>query len=260
MGKTQRIFAVVFFISTLLLSRSSHFVRPVFASDDGICKLNQGDFDKIESIKNDPALDYFGEIKLELQLRKNLLKNVLRCAINDANDLRTATHKIRLNDQDAINLRSLFANQLDNVVSYYQTQESKIDDLGLQGSKDFAKNLELWRDGNYKQVAKMATNFLIWGKNQEIIETAQARVNQIGRSVTLLSLVYKEDIGGLWREVDDNFSEAKKFNQQVKNDLRFATPNDALATIKSSLDSLSKTYEKLSELVNAINQALAIPS
>lgn len=251
----KKLFAVVFFTSMLFLGATS-----AYASGNEKCGPSKRDFDKLESVKNDYSLDYVDEIKMELQLRKKILGDVLGCAVQEAATLKTNVDGIGLEDRDSINLQSQFANQLDNAINYYRTEQAKIDDLGLQGSKDFAKNLELWRGGNYTQVSEMATNFLIWGKNQKILETAKARVDQIGRNVTLLSLVYNEEIKDLWKEVDINFSEAKKFNEQAKNDLGFRTPDDALAHIKSSLDSLSKTYEKLSDLVSAINKAFAIPS
>lgn len=244
--------AVLFFILTLFTTQSA-------SAQNEECNLGQGDFEKLQSVTHDSSLGYFDKIKRELQIRKELLRATLHCAVSDAEDIKTGLDKVTLNDQGAANLQSQFANQLDNAIGYYKIQESKIGDLGLQGSKDFAKNLESWREGNYTQMAQMATHFLIWAKNQVLMETAQARMDQTSQSVTLLKLVYNEEIQNLWKKADGSFFEAKRLNQEARSDLMTKTPDEALAAIKASLDSLSKTYERLSEVVSAINKALALP-
>lgn len=243
----------VFFILAL------DFASALPARAETDCKLSQSDFDKLGSIQNDSSLSYVNAIKLELQLRKVILKNVMSCAISEATTLKTSIDKKTLSDRDALNLQSQLSNQMDNAVNYYKTQESHVDDLGLQGSKDFSKNLESWRNGNYKQPALMAKNFLIWSENQALFETAQSRVDQIGQSVNFLRLVYNQDIQNLWNDAEAQFTEAKNLNQESRSDLTSVSPNEALTTIKSSLDFLAKTYKKLSLLVNAIHQSLSLP-
>ena len=223
------------------------------------CSLTKADFDNLESIQKDYSLEYSTEIKLELATRKELLRKVLACATEDATSLNANINKTKLDDPEAASLQSQLSNQLDNAINYYKTQGTKVDDLGIQGSKDFAVNLSQWREGNYKTIAQRANNFAIWSENRQIFKTAQTRANQISQSVTLLRLVYDGNVQNQWVEADAQFTDAKKMDQKARGSMMSETPDVALISIKASLDSLAKTYEKMALVINTINKELALP-
>lgn len=250
---TKKHVAAVLFCAAALVARTD----TVRAADCGVDKKN---FDKLASIENDPSLGYAAAVKLELGIRKNILHMIVRCAVDEASGLKNRIDGASLAEPAAVAVRSKLGNELDNAVNYYRTQEAKIDDLGLQGSKDFSGNLEAWRMGNYELVKETGNNFLIWADDQAIFETAEGRMDQLTQTVTLLKFAYVEEVQNLWHDAENQFAEAKRLNKKSGDDLMTASPDEALATIKSSLDALSKTYEKLSDLITAINKQLAIPN
>lgn len=219
------------------------------------CGLNRSKLDELKSIQDNTDLDYAQRIRTELQTRKALLQETVGCSIKEAVAVKSNLSKSAADDPEAKTLEAQFTSRLDDAVNYYELQKSKIDDLGLQGSRDFARGFKDWRDGNYKPAAKLASDFIIWAQNQELMQAAQNRLNQIESAVNILKLVYNEDIQNLWRSANRNFDEAREANLEAKLGLRASSPDDALNSIKSSLTALSKTYSSLFDLFSLINNS-----
>ena len=160
-------------------------------------------------------------------------------------------------DPEIQSLRTKLADRLEGGINYYELQKSKINDLGLLGSRDFARSLADWREGNYKPAAKAAQNLVIWSRNQTILETAQKRIDQVSRTANLLKLVDNDEIQNIWTGAQDNFKAAVEANQKAKILLRANDNQDlTLSAIHSSLAALSKTYQKFFELNEALNKVL----
>ena len=165
----------------------------VFAADSApSCNLSQDKFDAIKNIENDTSLAYLQKIKDELAIRKQLLTETVDCAISEAEYAKAGVDGISSKDLDVLKLRSQYSGQLNDAVDYYKLQESKISDLGLQGSKDFAANLAGWRASNYEPLAERANN-LILSYNRPA--TAWARSNRQWSSLTLLAIIICRSYG-----------------------------------------------------------------
>jgi hypothetical protein len=222
----------------------------------GACDLMRTQFASLASAQGGDT-DYSEQTGKELALRKKLLSQVLDCAMAEADNLQLRIGNLSLNDADAKKIQSQLSDQLGNAINYYAIQKSKIGDLGLQGSKNFAADLKTWRTGNYELSAKRASNFIIWAGNQALIEAAKNRINQIGQSVSLLKIVDNQKIQNAWDGAVSNFNEALKANDSAKQIfLAFGSPEDSLTSIKISLESLSATYQKFSDTISDINKAL----
>jgi hypothetical protein len=244
-------FVVVIFTAVAAFSPSA------FAADQPACNLSQDKFDELKAVENNASLNYLDEIREELSIRKQLLGETVDCAIEEADNLKINLNNTSVNDPMMQNLKKRFMDQIDSAENYFTLQKSKIGDLGLQGSKDFAKNFSDWRDGNYKPSAENAGNLIIWAGNQNLIQSARTRINQISNAVTLLKIVDNDEIQNLWNDAQTNFSDALKENQAAANSLLvFAQPEEPSAHIKSSLNSLSLTYKNFLDLVGTINKSL----
>lgn len=231
----------------------------VLAAEEETCRLDQAKFNELKTVQSNPLLDPFARIKAELKIRRELLTNTIDCATEEARELQSSFNDVETNNLAVKALQTQFSPWFTDTIAYYKLQKAKIGDLGLKGSRDFARNLKVWRDGNYKPTAKIVSNFIIWAQNQDLIEIAQNRINQIGRTIDFLGLAGNTEIQKLWREVGEEFKDALEFNEGAKESLRvYSSPDDSSEAIKSSLKSLAATYQKLFDVIDAINQTLAL--
>ncbi len=231
--------------------------KPVLAADaPQQCTLSQDKFDELAAIQNDSSLDYLTEMKKELAVRKELLGETMDCAIEEVTSVKTDLSGVTVSDPAIQHLESQLMSQLDNAENYLTLQKSKINDLGLQGSKDFAKVIGEWRDGNYKPAAQNANNLIIWANNQALFQSAQTRINQVSATMALLKIVDNDEIQNLWNEAQVNFGSALKENETAETDLgTFAPPDESSNHIKSSLDFLSSTYKNLLDISGMISKS-----
>ena len=248
----KRIFitlSVAFAAFACLATRASAAVAP--------CAIGGNKFDKLKTIANDPALDSGTKIREALALRKELLTQTLDCAISDAQALQTNLSGVSIPDPDIARIQTRILGRISEAISYYQTQEASVNDLGLQGSHDFAANLKTWRAGNYTPLIEAAQNLILWSHNQDLIQTAQNRMNQISHTMVLLSIVNDKDVQTPWQNAEANFNDAQNFNQQATDSLKaIDDPDTSLDLIKSSLGALSKVYQNFLDLSDALSNVL----
>lgn len=227
-------------------------------NDPPACALSADKFDELKTTEENVWLDPNDKIRAELGVRKALLSETVDCAVKEATDLRLSLNSTEIKDADLKNFKGKLLSQIESDINYYEVQKSKIADLGLRGSKDFAKSLISWREGNYETFAKLASNLIIWAGNQNLIEAAKNRIDQIGRAMSLLKITDNEEIQGLWENAQANFKSANDYNKLAADNLKnFAPPEESLANIKSSLEALSNTYKNFFDLVSAIKAALS---
>lgn len=222
--------------------------HPAYAKE---CVLNQSRFDLLVSSAD--SQNYFEKLRQELRLRKELVSNTITCAIEEASALKTGVDKLSdVETGKTVGLR--ISDLLDNALGYYKLQLGKVSDLGLEGSRYFAKDLLIWRKGNYGPIAKTASNFIMWSENQNLVRTAKNRLNQVGGAVTILKLIENESVQKKWDDVNRLFNIVLVENQNAKRGLEnIDPPGETLTSIKLSLESLSEMYKTLSELVTEIN-------
>lgn len=219
---------------------------PAYAKE---CALNQSKFDVLLSA--DDSQNYFKRLKEELVLRKELISNTIACSIEEASALRARVDKS--SDSQIKEAGRKISGLLWDAIGYYNLQLTKVPDLGLEGSRYFAKDLLVWRRGNYAPIAKTALNFIVWSENQSLVRTAKNRLDQIGGAVTILKLIENESVQKKWEEAGELFNAAATENKNARLNLEnLGSPEETLASIKLSLKNLSDTYTTLSDLVTEI--------
>lgn len=221
------------------------------------CNLNQEKFAELEAIQNNFELEPLARIRAELTIRKSLLKDVVDCANEEILVLKSEFGVVKTTHADVLTLKNQFSGWFSNVINYYAIQKAGIDDLGLQGSKDFAKSFSAWREGNFKPTAKIVSNFIVWAGNQDFIALAQSRINQVRRGIEILGLTLNEEMRNGLAGVEAEFQKTNTLNGKAREALRAYGPtDDSLITIRASLESLSAVYKKLFELVEKINKEI----
>lgn len=227
-------------------------VKQVAAAEVPACNLNRGKFNAIGDIQSNGSLDYLQKIKSELALRQELLAETVDCAVAEARQIKANIDAVHSGDRDTQKLQAEYSGELGDAVNYYELQKSKIGDLGLQGSKNFAADLAAWRSGNYEPLAGRADNFVLWTQNQIIMRATQERLNQVGQTVTLLNLVGENNIQELWQKANGGWQSAVRWNEAAKASLlSFGPPEESLNDIKMSLTALSATYQNFFDILSS---------
>jgi len=220
------------------------------------CELkNPGE--AIAAVRKDPKLDYFSEITAELKIRKAALKDVVSCAGTEAQAPKAKLGEFTPADQNIKLVQGRFDSELANAIDHYKNQSDKINDLGLNGARDFALELRTWRMNNALPLITRTLNLIMFLKNQALLDTAQARVNQVSQTVKTLKLVDAKDVTDIFADAESNLAKAKSSTNAAQSTLLASgDPNDALSSTKESLASLAGLYKNLFDISDAVNKIL----
>jgi DNA repair ATPase RecN len=214
----------------------------------------EGQFKELASTQESNNFDYLASLMAELRIRKNLLRGVLDCSIAEAESLRASLAALKPNAPDMEFLRNRFYERIGETKDYYQVQQSRINDLGIQGTKDVAKNIKEWRLNQYASLVDGSTQLIIWTKNQELFQAAQKRFHDIEQTVRFFNLVDNTEMKELLTKAAESLYKAQSANEAAKEALkRFDASENSLGLIKDSLEALSETYQIFFDLSKAIN-------
>ncbi len=189
------------------------------------------------------------KIKNELSVRKKLIGQTIDCAVNEALSVQSGLKTVETNYPGLNDIKSRLVSKLDEIVGYYQTQKNLVNDLGIEGSKIFSANLKLWRSSNFVPMAELGENFIIFSKNQDILQTAQNRLNQISITLKTLNLADNQKISSILNDARKNIRLANDDNSQVQDIFkRMSWPNNASDLIISSLRYLKDAYQNFFDI------------
>ncbi len=244
-------YAAIKKFSILLVAFISVFSASAHAAGTP-CVLGEDQFTELRSIQENSTIDYLERIRSELVVRKKLLHATIDCAVEEATIAQAGLERFSNEDPSLTTLRTQLLGQFANGVSYYRAEETKIDGLGLQGSRLFAQNLKDWREGNYKPAVKDAANLLLWASNQDLLLKARTRMESVKPTIGLAKIVDNQKIQDLWKDAQARFEETLGHNQQATLSLKERqSPDATLNAIKLSLESLSAMYQKLLDISTA---------
>ena len=195
----------------------------------------------------------------ELSARKILLAHVLSCAIEEtrgvAQDLafvKILEHEIRIARFKATLIGSLTATE-----NYYASQQEKIKDLGLWGSKVMARDVREWRLKNFALTKEAVASFILWRNHQELLVAAHTRLAQIHDTVRILELEKNEEVALLVKSAEASLAYAKE--RYAVLDAAFssqAIPEKPLEIVKASLEALGDTYQSFFDLSETVKTLL----
>ena len=145
MMTAKKVFSIILLSATIFAAAGIR--GTTFAQES--CNLNQEKFAELEAIQNNFGLDPLLKIRQELAIRKSLLKDVVDCATEEILVLKSEFDGVKTTNTDVLTLKNQFSGWFLDVTNYYAIQKANIDNLGLLGSKDFAKSFSAWRDRNF---------------------------------------------------------------------------------------------------------------
>lgn len=214
----------------------------------------ENQFKELAGVREANNLDYLPTLLAELRIRKELLRKVLDCAISEAEDLRASLAALKSIPPEMELLRDRLYERIGETKDYYQMQQSRLNELGIQGTKDMAKSIKEWRLTQYASLANGATQLIIWTKNQELFQAAQKRFQDIKQTVRFFNLLDNSEMKDLLTKATERLAKARSINEAAKEALnRFDFSENSLGLIKDSLEELSETYQLFFELSKTIN-------
>lgn len=214
-------------------------------------------FEELAALR-ESALPLDSELRAELDLRKSILREVIGCGVGDAQALQGRLRDARISDSDIVLLRNNLVHKLDDAIRYYESQRSRIDVMGIQGSKNAARALREWRASQYAPLENVAEELFLWNRNQELFMTAEKRFREVEQAVNMFKLIENEDVRVLVGSAAMNVERARGANERAREMLLAFDVPRALQEIKNSLETLSATYESFLTLSEKVRELLTI--
>ena len=229
--------------------------RPAYAADD--CVISADDLSVVKAIQSNLTLSYLDEINQELAARKRLLSKIITCAEKDAQSLKSEVDGFSVATADKA-LQDQLSGKIDDAVNYYNIELEKLNGSGIRGSEQIAEEVLSWRANTYTELASNVDNFVLWSQNQNLFQTASARMAQITPMVSFLSQANNADLADAFAGAQTSFSTAENENASARNALAESlSPNETLSIIKQSLQSLADTYQNFFNVSDVIQKLLA---
>ncbi len=193
-------------------------------------------------------------IREELKTRKVLLRAVLDCLDNEVRDQRMELDRAPVSNQSMHAARNNRMLALEDAARYYAAQRERVSDTGLHAAKGIATGIREWRTNTFLPQQARIRAFISWTHNTEFLAIASRRLEELKRSVQLLTLVERSDIQSLFTKADERFRAAQDFQDRAQNAL--INGLDPSTPTKLSLEALSHTYNSFIELSSLINALL----
>ncbi len=185
----------------------------------------------------------------ELSARKKIISQAIDCSINETLSLQSGIKLAETNSTELREIKNRIISRLDEIIGYYQTRNSAVSDLGIGGSKVFSANLKSWRDSNYIPMSELGKNFLVFVKNQDVLQTTQNRLNQINLTLKTLGLADNQKISDILNQAGKNIRMANENNDQAKDIFkRLIWPNNVSDMMISSLQRLKDAYQNFFDI------------
>jgi hypothetical protein len=221
------------------------------------CSISASDIASIQAIQTNPSLSPSIELTQELALRKQLLGNTITCAINEAQQLQQTLNALKPANGSAV-IQSQLSGRLDDAVNFYNIEDGKLTNAGINATEAIAKDVLVWRASSYAPLEGQIDNFILWNENQDLFATAEARLSQTQQVVSFIeSAVSNNDIAAKLGSVQSSLQNAEDQNTSAKNALaQFLPPDQSLTLIQQSLQSLANTYQEFTDLNNLIQTLL----
>ena len=189
------------------------------------------------------------KIKDELFVRKKLIRQTIDCAVNEALSFQSELKIINANYPGLDDIKNRFVSKFDEIIGYYQARKDGVNDLGIEGSKIFSANLKSWRVSNFVPMAELGESFIIFSKNQDILQTTQNRLNQISLTLKALGLADNQKISDILNDARKNIRFANDYNSQAQDILkRMSWPNNVSDLTISSLRHLKDAYQNFFDI------------
>jgi hypothetical protein len=202
--------------------------------------------------------DTTASVKAELDARKTFLQATIDCLDKEAGVLQKQLSGIKTDDRDIANLASLLSSRLAETSAYYAQRRTELDAVGIRGSQDIARSLHDWRAGVFVPLAGNINNLQLWLKNQDLLNTAGGRFDEVGHTMGILKLSDNGGLQGLYDDARGQLTAAREAQASARQNLllQVGSPDDSLAKITECLDDLSQMYKDFFMISDSVNKIL----
>lgn len=217
--------------------------------------------DTITKLKEIQARTNDGDQKsivLELNARKNILKITLSCLKKDAEDLKTQLSEIKNPSSETKAFAVWIDRQIEENISFYNYKQTQIDNLGLKGAKDFAKDITARRNQVDEPLGSLVSSLLNWTSSQSLFETGDKRFKDIKKTLDAFSLPADHEIVALEKEAFIIFNQALTQNRLAWQSLANHEVEESRALTKGSLEKLSQSYAVLLKISDVSKKILPL--
>ncbi|MDP3948809.1 MAG: hypothetical protein Q8Q17_02570 [bacterium] len=185
----------------------------------------------------------------ELSVRKKIISQAIDCSIRETLGLQSSVKLAEANSPALREIKNRIISRLDEIIGYYQTKNGVVGDLGIGGSKIFSANLKSWRDSNYVPVSELGNNFIVFVKNQDVLQTTQNRLNQMTLTLKTLGLADNQKINDGLNKAGKNIRMANEENLLAEDIFkRLIWPNNVSDLMVSSLQHLKDSYQNFFDI------------
>ncbi len=217
--------------------------------------------DTITKLKEIQALTNDGDQKSivrELNARKNILKITLSCLKKDADDLDAQLSEIKNPSPEVSAFAEWIHRQIEENISFYNYKQTQIDNLGLKGAKDFAKDISERRKQIDEPLDSLVSTLLNWTDSQALFEVGGKRFKDIKKTLDAFSLPGDHEIVALEKEALTIFDQAVLQNRKAWQSLANHEVEKSHAFTKESLEKLSQSYTVLLKISDASKKILPL--
>ncbi|MGC9968190.1 MAG: hypothetical protein ABSC29_00440 [Minisyncoccia bacterium] len=250
MKNPRTVFIVFFLLLPPLAGIFLGSVNTARAADN--CIITSSDLDAVTAAAAQGLM-------AELAARRALLTRTIACAKAEAQSLQNNLNGLSVSD-DEKTIRAQLSDRLNDAMNYYDLELEKVGGAGITGTQIIAKEVFAWRGNNYNFLAAQVANFTLWVKSQNLFETALARLRSVESIVSFL------EQAGAQNELRSNLASAQVLVQAARNKndsarnafLQSLPPDQTLALIQQSLQSLSDAYQKFFDISTVVQTLLPI--
>jgi hypothetical protein len=213
------------------------------AADD--CGITAADIAQITAIQNNPSLTASEELSQELALRRQLVGGTITCAQQEVQGLNAELQSASTTDATGASIQSQLTGSLGGATDFYNIELQKLNGAGIAGTEAVAQEVLAWRSGTYVPLSENVDNFILWSQNQNLFDTASVRMDETQRAVSFLeSATPDADLQSAFDAAQSSFNDAQSENIAARTAVaEQLSPDQSLALIKQSLNSLSNTYQ-----------------
>ena len=241
-----------FFILSLILFWGLFLIKSFisFANDSVLNEkcIFDSKVKELENILQNPDQDYLKQYYLELNLRREILSNVLDCLIANTQSLKENLNKINIKNSFEEDIKSKIIKKLNEAQEYYEFRKNKVSGLTKEGLKYTAYSLKIDRESRFIPVEDIAQDFILWKKNDELFLFAQKRYDEINKAIQIFKPEENESIKNALDDAQKKLNDALEKHNLALNVISDFNHNEAKDLINQSLEGLLDVYKTFYDL------------
>lgn len=195
----------------------------------------------------------------ELAVRKNLLIAAADCSVSEAEAARETLKAFPASEMGFGPASERLAERLLETIAYAAEQKSRVNDVGIRGTKDIARALKEWRLNVYLPAAGNVANLDLWKKTGDLVTVAERRERQIDATLETLNLDDRRELAGYRDEAGRQLASAKSALATARMKLQALDRAEEISvSIRIALDGLSKAYSQFFKISEEVNKVVPI--